>query len=206
MGAKSKSLELRASTPTKRSAGVPSLPVYFQFEIIAEEFMEAFDDVVIRELPTSPDLVPCVKEFLAEIDAFDRAHTEPVRWSRRDLCDKRKERQISYEFVAEKIGDLVEAFGNARTQVVHMGFLIADVMRANPTPVALETACIRYRHAKVFPPSAIAELLEFLREAEEHWIHRRDILGGLIEIVERRKAIAEARSRQLLTSNQPGTG
>jgi|SRR6516162_5475790 len=206
MGVKSKSVALQATTPTKRSAGVRSLPVYFQFDIIAKEFMEAFDDVVVRKLPASPDLVPCVREFLAEIDAFDQAHTEPVRWPRRDLCDNRKERQISYEFVAEKIGDLVEAFGNARTQVTHMGFLIADVMRANPTPVALETACIKYRHAKIFPPSAIAELLEFLREAEERWIRHRDILGGLIEFVERWKAIAEARSQKQLTSNQAGGG
>src|SRR6516162_9602643 len=138
MGVKSKSVALQATTPTKRSAGVRSLPVYFQFDIIAKEFMEAF--------------------------------------------------------------------GNARTQVTHMGFLIADVMRANPTPVALETACIKYRHAKIFPPSAIAELLEFLREAEERWIRHRDILGGLIEFVERWKAIAEARSQKQLTSNQAGGG
>jgi hypothetical protein len=56
-------------------------------------------------------------------------------------------------------------------------------MVARPTAVALESACREIRRTKTFPPS-IAELLTVLREREEWWWHRRDMIVALRDHLE----------------------
>jgi hypothetical protein len=182
MSGRSKSLALRARVPMKttRQAG----DGYFQLDLINSELVEQFDEVVMRGKPACAELLPAVKRFLSDVDSFDETHSEEAQWPRRDLCDRRKDRQIAYKFVVDKILDLFEAFGNARPRASALKFLIGDVVSLNPAPIALETACKKYRHAHVFPPSAIGELLPFLVEEEERWIHHRDIIGGLGEKLE----------------------
>jgi hypothetical protein len=193
MSAHSKSLALRTRLPAKTSSS--RLPdEYFQLDLIAAELMEQFDEVIIGRKPACKALLPAVKRFLAAVESFDHAHTEEAQWPRRDLCNNRKERQIARDFVVAKIADLFEAFGNARPKASALMFLINDVVGANPSPSALETACKRYRHVNVFAPSAIGELLPLLIEEEERWINHREWIGCLAESLEHKLILSDQRA------------
>jgi hypothetical protein len=188
----SKSLALRSRVPAKTSRQTDD--AYFQLDLIAAELVEQFDEVIMRRKPPREALLPAVKQFLANVESFDLAHSEAAQWPRRDLCDNRKERQIAYDFVVEKIFDLVESFSNARPKAFALKVLIRDVWSANPSPVALERACNRYRHSSnAFAPSAVGELLPFLIDAEEKWIDHRKWIGTLGHSLEFRRLLLEQR-------------
>jgi hypothetical protein len=193
-----KTVALRTNVPAVKSPSAkmpPKVPAtklrdYQDFDDLvelADRLLNRFDDLVVRKLLDDGTTMPALEHFAAELDFFESDDLyRPMDRRRRSLLPHHvTDQQIRVEFVSFVIGELLGSFPNANPHAPeqYARALIEEVMAARPSVLALESACREIRRTKTFLPS-VAELLTVLREREEWWLHRREMIANLREHLE----------------------
>lgn len=192
MNAPTKSAVFKTRTAVVRSPKPPAIKdeyrAFDDFARLARMLVDRFDDIVVREKADAGDTADMLAAFFGGLEYFERdalyQHKQPHR---PNLMNVWTDWQITRRVVSEQVGALLGSFPNAvpHAPKVYTTMLIEEIIAANPSALALESACREIRRSKTFAP-AIAEVLALLREHEERWNDQRHWITELDERLQRR--------------------
>jgi hypothetical protein len=181
-----KNLPAVKKTKLPAKAKEPAYRAFDDFERLAQQLFHHCEADYKRWEAGEPPLLDrstyrMIQQFFAAAGYYCREGLcQETKQALCDLTGGYKQSQIKRRIVGELVGFLIGSFPAApNSPKVYNKTLIDEIIAANPSPVALESACREIRRTRNNPfPPPIAEVLNVLKEKAVWWSEAWEMFCG----------------------------